>query len=59
MDKKESSKNNAVNHIPEPEIIGTKDGMTTIKHGNKTLRIPEKLVDKYMIEHMEAKFDEK
>jgi ribosomal protein L23 len=39
-----------------PEIIDTVNGITTIRNGNKTLKIPEKLVDKYMEENMPVQF---
>ncbi len=39
-----------------PVVIGTKDGFTTIRNGEKTLRIPENLVDQYMIEHSQPEF---
>lgn len=39
-----------------PEIIGTQNGVTTIRNGGKTLKIPEHLVDKYMIEHSPKQF---
>ncbi len=40
----------------EPKIIGTQNGFTTIRHGNKTLRIPEQLVDRYMEENSKPAF---
>lgn len=42
--------------VPEPKILGTHNGITTIKHGNKTLKIPVKLVDRYMLEHSKPAF---
>lgn len=39
-----------------PEILGTQNGITTIKHGNKTLKIPQNLVDKYMMENSSSEF---
>lgn len=39
-----------------PEIIGTTHGITTIKHNGKTYNIPEKLVDKFMIENSPSGF---
>ena len=39
-----------------PEIIGTQNGMTTIKNGDKTLKIPDQLVDRYMMEHSQSEF---
>lgn len=40
----------------KPVIVGTANGITTIKNGNKTLRIPEKLVDKYMQDHTQPEY---
>lgn len=37
-----------------PEIIEMRNGFATIKNEGKTFRIPEALVDKYMIEHSQS-----
>jgi hypothetical protein len=44
------------NQVPQaaktnPEVVSTENGITTIRNGGKILRIPENLVDQYMIEH--------
>lgn len=39
-----------------PKIIKTEGGFTTIRNGGKTFRIPENLVDQYMIEHSQSEF---
>lgn len=48
-------------NVPEqaktnPEIIETVNGMTTIKHNGKTFKIPEKLVDRFMVENSQPEF---
>lgn len=40
----------------EPKIISTSNGITTIKNGDKTLHIPNNLVDRYMNEHIKPEF---
>jgi hypothetical protein len=39
-----------------PEVVGTENGLTTIRNGGKTFKIPENLVDKYMMEHSPKAF---
>lgn len=39
-----------------PEIISTENGLVTIKHLGRTFKIPEKLVDKFMLENSKAEF---
>ena len=46
----------ASNQEIEPEIISSANGFTIIKNGNKTLKLPNNLVDKYMNEHIKPKF---
>ncbi len=47
--KQESAKEN-------PVIMGTENGITTIRNGGKTFKIPEQLVDQYMMEHSQPEF---
>jgi len=39
-----------------PEVLGTQNGITTIRNGAKIFKIPEHLVDQYMIEHSQSEF---
>lgn len=46
----------AVEAKSNPEVISTENGITTVRNGNKTLKIPEHLVDRYIMEHSQQEF---